>query len=116
MGTETTTGVTGIVRTQFVLTSERNAPAPRSGNFLAEHSTIAVSTDLAQHERIIVDHNILNGEPYIRGTRIPISAILDGLEEGLTFEELVEHYPRLTPEGFRSVLEYASTLALRPQE
>lgn len=71
---------------------------------------------MVQHERIVVNPNILGGEPHIRGTRIPIAVILDGLTEGLTPEELIEHYPRLILEDIRAALEYAAANALSPQE
>lgn len=54
--------------------------------------------DYEPKEPILVNPNILGGEPYIQGTRIPTAVILDGLAEGLTFDELSEHYPRLTKE------------------
>ena len=42
--------------------------------------------------RITVDPKVCTGKPCIRGTRIYISIILDALAEGLTPEEIIEHY------------------------
>ena len=82
-----------------------------SGKFYTKQGTVE-SDSVLLHERIGVDPNILNGEPHIRGTRIPIAVILNGLNEGLSRAELIEHYPRLTPEDITAVLEHDSSIAI----
>jgi uncharacterized protein (DUF433 family) len=62
-------------------------------------------------ERINVDPTICGGKPCIRGTRIDIAIILDGLAEGLTSEQLIDHYPQLTIDDIRAALAYASELS-----
>jgi len=61
--------------------------------------------------RVSVDPNICAGKPCIRGTRIYISIILDGLAEGLTPEEIIDHFPQLTLGDIRAALAYAAELA-----
>jgi len=61
--------------------------------------------------RISVDPKVCAGKPCIRGTRIYISIILDGLAEGLTPEEVIDHYPGLTLDDIRAALAYAAELA-----
>ena len=61
--------------------------------------------------RISVDPGVAGGKPCIRGTRIYIAIILDGLAEGLTTEQLLDHYPQLTPDDIRAALVYAGELA-----
>jgi uncharacterized protein (DUF433 family) len=61
--------------------------------------------------RIIVDPKICGGKPCIRGTRIYISIILDALAEGLTPEEIIDHYPTLQIEDIRAAVAYAAELA-----
>ena len=61
--------------------------------------------------RITVDPKICGGKPCIRGTRIYISIILDALAEGLTPEEIVDHYPSLQIEDIRAAVAYAAELA-----
>ncbi len=114
---QNTTGVTtnGLATLDFTV-SERNETAHQWGEGLTDLRTVALSSAILQRERIAVDPNILSGEPYVRGTRIPIAAILDGLAEGLTPEALREHYPRLTLEDIRAALEYAAAMALWPGE
>jgi len=36
---------------------------------------------------------------------------LDGLAEGLTFEDIIDHYPQLTREDILAALAYAADLA-----
>ena len=61
--------------------------------------------------RICVDPGICGGKPCTRGTRIYVEIILDGLVEGLTPDQLIEHYPQLTLDDIHAALEYASELA-----
>ncbi len=62
-------------------------------------------------ERIRIDANVCGGRPCIRGTRIDIAVILDGLAEGLTAEQILDHYPQLTLDDIRAALAYASELS-----
>jgi uncharacterized protein (DUF433 family) len=63
-------------------------------------------------KRVTVDPNVCAGKPCIRGTRIYIAIILDALAEGLTPEEIIDHYPELTLEDIRAALAYAAELSL----
>jgi len=114
---QNTTAVTTNGLATFDLTlSGRDESAHQQGSVLNELRTVALSSAALQHDRVAVDPNILGGEPYIRGTRIPIAAILDGLAEGMTPEEVREHYPRLTLEDIQAALAYAAAMALWPGE
>jgi len=62
-------------------------------------------------ERVTVDPNVCGGKPTIRGTRIYIAIILDGLAEGLTPEQIREHYPQLTRDDIHAALAYGAQLA-----
>jgi len=61
-------------------------------------------------ERIVVDPKVLAGKPVIKGTRIPVDAILRALAEGLSVDEVLEDYPQLTPEDVRAALIYSAKL------
>lgn len=61
--------------------------------------------------RVAVDPKICAGRPFIRGTRIYIAIILDALTQGLSPEEVVEHYPSLETEDLHAAVTYASRLA-----
>ena len=62
-------------------------------------------------ERVKLDPAICGGKPCIRGTRIHISIILDALAEGLTPEQIIDHYPSLQIEDIRAAIAYASDLS-----
>ena len=68
-----------------------------------------MATDLL--ERITIDPDICGGRPRIKGTRLEIAIILDGLAEGLTDEQLIDHYPQLTPADIHAALAYAAELS-----
>ncbi|WP_017718637.1 DUF433 domain-containing protein [Kamptonema formosum] len=61
--------------------------------------------------RVTADPAVCGGFPCIRGTRIYITIILDALAEGLTPEQITDHYPALTPEDIRAAVAYAAELA-----
>ena len=66
-------------------------------------------------ERIDVNSKVMLGKPVIRGTRIPVELILRKLGEGATLEDLLDAYPRLTPEDIRAALMYASRMLSREE-
>lgn len=61
-------------------------------------------------ERIVIDPEIMTGKPVIKGTRIPVELIVRMLAQGISEEEILEEYPRLTPEDIRAALAYAATI------
>ena len=65
--------------------------------------------DWKQH--ITVDPAIAHGQACIKGTRIPVSVVLDNLAAGLSAEQLLESYPSLTREAIQASIAYAADLA-----
>lgn len=61
------------------------------------------------NERIIIDPEICHGKPTIRGTRVPIIRIIDGLAGGMTKEEVIREY-EVTEEDITAALSYAARL------
>ncbi len=57
---------------------------------------------------IVSNPLIMMGKPVIAGTRIPVELILEKIAAGETIEQLLEEYPRLTEEGIRAALHFAS--------
>ena len=43
--------------------------------------------------------NIMMGKPVIKGTRLTVELILEKLAAGETSEQLLDAYPRLTPQA-----------------
>jgi uncharacterized protein (DUF433 family) len=60
---------------------------------------------------ILRDPTICNGQPVIRGTRIPLRTVLASLAEGASIAEIVEDFPTLTEEVVRAVIAYAAASA-----
>jgi uncharacterized protein (DUF433 family) len=65
----------------------------------------------ARKSRVTADVAVCGGRPCIRNTRIEIAVILDGLAEGLTVEDVIDHYPQLAREDIFAALAYAAELA-----
>lgn len=61
-------------------------------------------------QRITSDPTVAGGRPCIRDTRIYMDIVLDGMAEGLTVEQIIDHYPQLTPDDVRAALAYAAEL------
>lgn len=68
-------------------------------------------TDDGLLARVIVDPEVCRGRPSIRGTGIYIAIILDALFEGLTPEQVIDHYPTLVLDDIRAAVAYATKLA-----
>ncbi|RJP20969.1 MAG: DUF433 domain-containing protein [Candidatus Omnitrophota bacterium] len=61
--------------------------------------------------RITVNPQIHFGKPCITGTRIPVQSILELVQEGLSFAEIIrDYYPDLTEEDIRSCIRFAIAL------
>jgi uncharacterized protein (DUF433 family) len=61
--------------------------------------------------RIVSDPAVMHGTPVIKGTRVPVAAVLGYLSAGETFEDVLKHHPHLTVEDIRACLAYAAALA-----
>ena len=62
---------------------------------------------MINEDRIDLNPKICGGKPRIKGTRITISLILEWLEMGKSFEEIIEAYPHLTREDISAAIRYA---------
>ncbi len=62
-------------------------------------------------ERISINPNICHGMACIRGTRIPVSVVLDNIAAGFERSEILQSYPTLTLEDIQAALAYAAELA-----
>jgi len=54
---------------------------------------------------IISEKDILNGTPVFRGTRVPVSALLDNLENGVSLDQFLENFPTVKREQAIKILE-----------
>ena len=62
---------------------------------------------LTPMDRIELNPKVCNGKPVIKGTRIPVSVILEQIAEGETWDKLLAGYPELKKEDIQAALLYA---------
>jgi len=62
---------------------------------------------MINEDRININPEICHGKPSIKRTRIMISIILEWLEAGKYFEEIIKAYPQLTKEDISAAIRYA---------
>ena len=62
--------------------------------------------------RIEINPKVMMGKPVVRGTRITVESILRKISEGMSEQELLDAYPRLTTNDIKAAIRYAAdTLA-----
>ncbi|HLD50707.1 MAG TPA: DUF433 domain-containing protein [bacterium] len=64
---------------------------------------------------ISIDPELCHGKPCFRvngqPTRIMLYLVLELLEDGASYEEILSHYPTLTRDHIRAALHYAAEIA-----
>jgi len=65
---------------------------------------------MENHPRIAINKEICHGKPCIKGTRIPVYLILEMIEYGLSFEQVLEEYPHITKEDIQACLKFAKAI------
>ena len=58
-------------------------------------------------DRIEIDPRVCNGKPVIKGTRIPVSVILELVAAGVSWVDVLSDYPELKQEDIQAALLYA---------
>ena len=59
-------------------------------------------------DRIMIDPNICQGQPTLRGMRITVSVVLKMLAGGKSVEEVLRAYPELEAEDVQQAMQYAA--------
>lgn len=62
-----------------------------------------------QLNRVVLNPLIRHGKPVIRGTRVPVAAVVGGLAGGMTFEQVRNDYG-VTDDDIRAALQFAAEL------
>jgi uncharacterized protein (DUF433 family) len=65
-------------------------------------------------DRIAIDPAICHGKPVVRGTRTPVTVILDAVAGGDTFERVQQDYG-ITADDIRACVAFASREVCRLQ-
>ncbi len=63
-------------------------------------------------QEIVIDPEILGGEPVFAGTRVPVRSLFDHLEGGESIEDFLEGFPSVKREQLMAVLEESKAHAL----
>jgi len=58
-------------------------------------------------DRIELNPKVCNGKPVIKGTRIPVSVILEQIAEGEPWSGLLRGYPELEEDDIKAAVLYA---------
>lgn len=66
---------------------------------------------MSWRDRIVSNPAIMGGQVCIKGTRIPVSVVLDNLAAGLSEAEITASYPSLSADDVRAAIKYAAELA-----
>jgi uncharacterized protein (DUF433 family) len=67
-----------------------------------------MALDWAKCPAVVSVPGKLSGAWVFRGTRIPVAAVFENLEDGLSMDEVVGLYDGLTREQVKAVLEFAA--------
>jgi uncharacterized protein (DUF433 family) len=59
-------------------------------------------------DRITVEPGKMNGQPCIRGLRIPVATVVAMVADGMTADEIVADLPELENEDVAEALRYAA--------
>jgi uncharacterized protein (DUF433 family) len=60
---------------------------------------------------VSADPQVMHGTVCLRGTRVPVSVVLDNLAAGASTELILAEYPTLRPEHISAAIGYAADLA-----
>jgi len=61
---------------------------------------------IADEVPITIDREIMSGAPVFSGTRVPVVALLENLEAGVSLDEFLENFPTVTRGQAVRVLEH----------
>jgi uncharacterized protein (DUF433 family) len=62
---------------------------------------------------ITIDPEILGGTPVFRGTRVPVDALLNNLEAGVSIDEFLENFPTVSRAQVLEVIKFSSATLRR---
>lgn len=75
-------------------------------------ATIKIMIDWSSCDAVERDPERMSGAWVFRGSRVPVAALFENLEDGVSIGEVVALFPGITLEQARAVLEHAARSAL----
>ncbi|MEZ4650199.1 MAG: DUF433 domain-containing protein [Candidatus Eisenbacteria bacterium] len=103
--------------TLYESTKARNSVRPRlpqsapGSTLLRDFYSATLTAMESPIKRITVDPMVCQGQPCVRGLRIPVSVVLRHLADGKTVAEIVDEFPELESDDVSECLRYAAWLA-----
>jgi len=61
-------------------------------------------------DRIVIQPDVCNGKPVVRGTRITAQTVLEHLAAGDSIQDVLEGYPSLTRDDVLACLRFSASL------
>lgn len=61
----------------------------------------------AYMERISINPAVMVGKPCIRGTRVPVNAVVRMVGQGISFDEILAAYPHIAVDDIDAALGFA---------
>ena len=55
---------------------------------------------------LTINPRVMHGDLCFKGTRVPLTVLLDNLEEGMSIDEFVKEYPSITRESAMSIIAW----------
>lgn len=65
---------------------------------------------------VVSDPDVLGGTPVFRGTRVPVAALLENLEDGLSLDQFLDNFPTVERGQAIEVLEFSKKTLQRVGE
>jgi uncharacterized protein (DUF433 family) len=59
-------------------------------------------------ERIVINPDVCNGRPVVRGTRVAMQTVLEFLAAGDSADDVLAEYPDLTAADVQACIDYAA--------
>jgi uncharacterized protein (DUF433 family) len=88
-----------------------NFPPRKIKTVVTKPRASATHSNFPYIERITIDPNIHFGKPVVKGTRITVQSVLELLNEGIAFDQIIkDYYPDLVEEDIQACLQYAISL------
>lgn len=68
------------------------------------------SSTLHVQESVVINPQIMHGNPVFRGTRIPLYRVIEEIADGTTLEELKDGYPTLASDQVQAGFDFIVSL------
>ena len=83
-------------------------------NILSRPTILPAMIDWSSCPTVEREPGRYSGAWVFRGSRVPVAALFENLEDGASVEDFVAWFPGVTPDQVRAVLEHAARSALAP--